>query len=330
MTMTESTLELVVEEARPLTDTITEFCLRHPAGNTLPAFEAGAHLRVQVVAPGGAVAWRHYSLVNADAGPAATAAPAAYRIAVRRDDGGQGGSLWMHAQVKAGSRLITSAPVNAFPLDVTADDAVLIAGGIGVTPIVSMAAALTAAGRCYSLHYGARHPDQLAFADQLRALAGPGLTLYADQGPLPRLDLAALFASLTPAQPVYVCGPAGMIDAVLALASQRGWARHAIHFERFAAPPAAASDSSFEVELRQSGRVLTVQAGQSILDAMLAAGLDPLYDCRRGECGVCQATVIAGEIDHRDYCLSESERRQGNVMQICVSRASCGRLVLDA
>lgn len=329
MTGAETTLELVVEDVVALTDTITEFRLRDPAGRALPAFDAGAHLRVQVMA-GGNVDWRHYSLVNGDAGPRATAAPDAYRIAVRRDDTGKGGSQWLHAQVQAGSRLVTSRPVNAFALDAGAEDAVLIAGGIGVTPIVSMAAALSAAGRRYRVHYSARDPDQLAFADELDLLAHGNLMLYADQGSLPRLDLAALFAHLKPGQPVYVCGPAGMIDAVLALASQRGWAREDVHFELFSAPAASASDSGFEVELRQSGRVLRVPAGQTILDVMLAEGLDPLYDCKRGECGVCTTHVIAGQVDHRDYCLSEGERQAGDVMQICVSRARGQRLVLDA
>ena len=133
--------------------------------------------------------------------------------AVRRDDGGQGGSLWMHTQVKAGSRMVTSAPIQGFPLDASADDAVLIAGGIGVTPIVSMAAALSAAGRHYSVHYSARNPDQLAFVDELEVLAGPNLKLYADEGSLPPLNLDALLAGMAPTQRIYVCGPAGMIDA---------------------------------------------------------------------------------------------------------------------
>lgn len=329
MTIGESTLELVVEDVVALTDAITEFRLRHPAGGPLPGFGAGAHLRVQVK-PGGSVDWRHYSLVNGSAAPDATVAPDTYRIAVRRDDAGKGGSQWMHAHVKVGSRLVTSTPINAFALDVNAENAVLIAGGIGVTPIVSMAAALSSAGRRYRMHYSARDPDQLAFVDELGMLAGGHLTLYADRGSLPALDLPVLFASLKPHQPIYVCGPAGMIDAVLALALQRGWNREDIHFELFSAPPSSASDSGFEVELRQSGRVLMVPAGQTIVDAMLAAGLDPLYDCKRGECGVCRTTVIAGQVDHRDYCLSEAERRDGNVMQICVSRAACQRLVLDA
>ena len=329
MSPDHKTLELVVEDVIALTDAITEFRLRDPAGKALPGFAAGAHLRVPV-APGGTAAWRHYSLVNGDGRAGATAAPSVYRIAVRRDDGGQGGSLWMHTQVKAGSRLVTSAPVNAFALDERAEDAVLIAGGIGVTPIVSMAAALTAAGRRYRVHYSARHPDQLALVDELMALAGGNLSLYADQEPMPALDLAALLDGLAPTQPIYACGPAGMIDAVLALASARGWSRDDLHFELFSAPAPGAADRAFEVELRQSGRVLAVPAGQTILDAMLAAGLDPLYDCKRGECGVCQVPVLAGDIDHRDYCLSEAQRCAGDVMQICVSRASSGRLVLDA
>ena len=329
MTPDHRTLELVVEDVIALTDSITEFRLRDPAGAALPGFAAGAHLRVQVT-PGGAPAWRHYSLVNGDGRAGATAAPSIYRIAVRRDDSGQGGSLWMHTQLKAGTRLVTSTPVNAFALDDRAEDAVLIAGGIGVTPIVSMAAALTAAGRRYRVHYSARHPDQLALVDELMALAGRDLALYADQGPLPALALDALLAGLAPTQPIYACGPAGMIDAVLALAAARGWARDDIHFELFSAPGPGASDRAFEVELRQSGRVLAVPAGQTILEAMLAAGLDPLYDCKRGECGMCAVPVLAGDIDHRDYCLSEAQRCAGDVMQICVSRARGGRLVLDA
>ncbi|MEX3928505.1 2Fe-2S iron-sulfur cluster-binding protein [Paraburkholderia sp. BR10936] len=327
MTGSDATIELVVDEVIPLTGTITEFRLRDPAGRALPGYTAGAHLRVRV-APGGTADWRHYSLINGTVG--ATLAPEVYRIAVRREDNGLGGSRWMHTMLKPGSRLLTSQPRNAFVLDLDAEDAVLIAGGIGVTPIVSMAAALAGAGRRYRVHYSARDTRQLAFAQELRGIAGAHLSLYADEGVLPVLDIAALLQGLRPGQPLYVCGPAGMIDAVLAQAYARGWAREDIHFERFAAPPAAASDTGFEVELRQSGRTLTVAAGESILDAMLEAGLDPLYDCKRGECGLCRTTVLEGALDHRDYCLSESERQAGNVMQICVSRAGCGRLVLDA
>jgi len=330
MTIEVSTLELEVEAATALTDTITAFRLRDPGGAALPAFTPGAHLRVQVEVAGKAD-WRHYSLINGEPRVDATDAPASYHIAVRRDDGGRGGSKWMHAQLKVGSRLVTSAPLNAFALDPEADDAVLIAGGIGVTPLISMAAALAAAGRRYRFHYGARHPAQLAYAAELRALAGEALTLYADEGEtLPRLDLASLLDGLRPTQPLYVCGPGGMIDAVLALASARGWARQDIRFELFAAAQPKAEDLAFEVELRQSGMVLEVSPDQTILDVMLAAGLDPLHDCKRGECGICLTEVVSGEIDHRDYCLSDGERAGGKVVQICVSRARCRRLVLEA
>jgi ferredoxin-NADP reductase len=322
--------DVVVETVQALTPHIKAFRVRAADGRALPGYTAGAHIRVQVQSQG-AADWRAYSLVDFKGDAAATHSPDHYLIAVRREDAGAGGSLWMHNAVHAGDTLRITPPANAFALD-ACNDAVLIAGGIGVTPIASMAAALAARKHRFTLHYTGRAIAQLAFVDALRAVAGESLRLYGDDeaSEANRFDLARLFDTLAPTQPLYVCGPQGLIDATIALATARGWPRESIRSELFAAAAPQAGDAAFEVELRQSGVTLTVAPKQTILDAMLEHGLDPLYDCKRGECGVCETGVIEGEVDHRDYCLSDSEKRAGKVMHICVSRACGARLVLDA
>ncbi|WP_454874669.1 PDR/VanB family oxidoreductase [Paraburkholderia xenovorans] len=327
--MQDGTLNLVVDQVVPLTSSIRAFCLRDADGRTLPTYAAGAHLRVQVEIDG-KPDWRHYSLVNSRPGMQATGAPTEYWIAVNLEEAGRGGSRWMHETVRQGHRVICSAPINQFALVCSSEEPILIAGGIGVTPMVTMAAALTEMQRHYTFHYSGRTLDSLAFVSELRSLAGNQLTLYADDISGRRLDLRELIASSRKDQPIYVCGPRGMIESVLSLGLEYGWSRDDIHFELFSGAETEVDDCSFEVELRQSGRVLAVPVGKTILDVMIDEGLDPLYDCKRGECGVCQMSVIEGEIDHRDYYLSAAERQNGNVMQICISRAKCARLVLDA
>ena len=204
----------------------------------------------------------------------------------------------------------------------------LIAGGIGVTPLASMAAALSAAGKRYALHYSGRSVAQLALVEELRALAGAALTLYGDDGVC--LDLSVLLAGCQPSQPIYVCGPKGMVDAVRAQAAALGWPADAVRYELFAEAAPEQGDQPFEVELLQSGCRLQVGARQTILDAMLDAGLDPLYDCKRGDCGVCTVDLVEGEAEHRDNCQSKAERAAGKVIQICISRSKGGPLVLDA
>lgn len=324
-------LDLTVAEVRPLTSHITAFRLRHPDGRALPGYLAGAHIKVKVEINGKAV-WRHYSLINLDVAAGASERPAEYLIAVRREDtalGGRGGSLYMHTQLKAGHTLQVSSPINGFWLDPAHDDVVLIAGGIGVTPIISMAAALRVAGKRYAMHYSGRSFDQLALVQELQSVAADALTLYADDEAC-RLDLRKLLAGCTPSQALYTCGPKGMIDAVRNIALELGWHSDHIHYELFVEAAAEAGDQAFEVELSQSGTCLQIPADKTILDVMIDAGLDPMFDCKRGECGVCSTPVLAGEIEHRDNCLTESERAAGHVIQICISRAKGKCLVLDA
>jgi ferredoxin-NADP reductase len=321
-------LDLIVDEVRAVTAEIKTFRMHAPDGTPLPAFAAGAHIRVCVLPEDGRQ-WRHYSLVNFELGAHATLSPGTYLIAVRREEGGQGGSRWMHDNVRPGDTLQVSGPENAFALD-ACNGAVLIAGGIGITPIASMATTLVSAGHRFTLHYSGRSLPDMVFVDKLRVLAGERLHIYSDDHPSNRLNLAELFATLQVTQPLYICGPKGMIDAAVALATERGWPREHIHVERFAEAAPQAGDSEFEVELRRTGMVLPVRSDQTILDAMIEAGLDPIFDCKRGECGICQTSVIEGDIEHRDYCLTDAEKRAGRIMQICVSRGRGPKLVLDA
>uniref|UniRef100_UPI0030DCBA05 flavin reductase family protein n=1 Tax=uncultured Sulfitobacter sp. TaxID=191468 RepID=UPI0030DCBA05 len=206
--------------------------------------------------------------------------------------------------------------------------AVLLAGGIGITPMISMATTLKAAGQAFDFHYSGRSAPLMAYRDTLRETFGDALHLHCDDDDS-ALNLDAVISSAGAVAHLYVCGPKGLIEAVKAKAEAAGIAANRIHFELFDAPQEQAGDSAFEVELASSGEVFTIPPGQSIIDVLEAGGVDVMYDCQRGDCGICQCDVISGTPDHRDVVLSEAERAAGNVMQICVSRAKSPRLVLD-
>jgi len=328
-TPTPAILQLRVVEARELNPLIRLVRLRADDGAVLPGFTAGAHLRVRVELPDGSTDWRHYSLINFSTSRDACSAPTEYVIAIRREDEGRGGSRFMHERVQPGQVLTIEAPKNEFPLREHPGCAVLVAGGIGVTPLVSMAAARVAHRLPVRLHYAGRSRELMAFLPELQQLLGESLRVHTDAEAGAPLDVEALLDACGADDQLYVCGPKPMLDTLLAKTQARGWTRERVHFEVFTAPTVDAGDHAFEVVLRRSERSLTIPADRSILDCLIDAGCDPMFDCKRGECGVCETTVIEGEIDHRDYVLGERERREGKVMQICISRCKGQRLVLD-
>ncbi|OKO78224.1 PDR/VanB family oxidoreductase [Bradyrhizobium sp. NAS96.2] len=287
-------------------------------GGAVPDWQAGAHIRVLL--PGGGD--RPYSLMALPDLPEGTVA-----LGVLREQTSTGGSQFMHA-LQVGDVIRASTPVNNFSLHEGAAPALLFAGGIGVTPILSMAAELNAQGTRYRLHYAGRMPGLLAFLPQLQTICSEDLAVHYDSDES-RLDIAAVLGEAPAGAHVYVCGPAGMIDAVKAGALAKGIPADRIHFELFKAEQPGAPNKPFEVELKSTGQVITVATDQSIIQALEAAGLDVLYDCQRGDCGICQCGVIAGVPDHRDVILSDEEKASNKVMQICVSRAKSERLVLD-
>lgn len=313
------TQELVIDSIRDKTDRTREFTLRAADGSALPAHSAGAHLKLDL----GDLGTRSYSLIDwpDDPRPADT-----WRIAVQREDAGQGGSAHMHG-LAAGGLLRTEPPSNDFPLGDHAGPALLLAGGIGITPIISMATALMASNRPFSLHYSARSRDVMAYAAELSAAFGDRAHYYYDDET--PLDLSRLFADIDPATHLYVCGPKPMIEAARAAANAAGLPDAQIHFELFTTPQAEAGDTAFEVELASTGQSFTVPPGRSIVEVLEEAGIDLIFDCQRGDCGICQTEVLEGTPDHRDVVLSDAEKAAGKLMQICVSRAKSAKLVLD-
>jgi ferredoxin-NADP reductase len=319
-------LRLRVASVTLVADRIKMFELVPMAGE-LPPFEAGAHLDIRT----GAGVSRSYSLAN-DPGERHR-----YLIAVLREADGIG-SAWMHDVVREGDVVEASSPRNGFALDEGATEHLLLAGGIGITPLRSMAHRLRAIGADFRLVYCARTPAATAFADDLAASFDGALTVHHDGGdPARSLDLAALLAARPAGAHFYVCGPRGMIDAARKAASH--WPVEAVHFEIFASPRAdlvsaaadVASDVAFEVELRRSGKLITVAADETILDAMLAAGVKPPFVCKEGWCGNCRLPLLGGRADHRDEVLSDEEKDANAFIHVCISRAAPGerRLVID-
>ncbi|EKF18121.1 PDR/VanB family oxidoreductase [Nitratireductor pacificus] len=317
-------LRLRVLETTALTAQVRTLELAAENGGTLPGFTAGAHIRVTL--PDGTD--RHYSLVNTLPDTAATAQPATYRLGIRLEEDGKGGSRHMHG-LAAGDVIDASLPRNDFALADTDAPVLLIAGGIGVTPLISMASELKAKGRPFAFHYAGRSRVLLAFVDELAAIDEGALTIHCDDEPETCIDLKALIGRAPAEGHIYVCGPRGMIEAVREIAHARGIAKDHVHFELFDAPKAETGDQPFEVEISSTGQVFTVPPGKSIIEVLEAEGVDLIYDCQRGDCGICQTAVIEGIPDHRDVILTDDERAANDVMQICVSRAKSSRLVLD-
>lgn len=321
-------LHLTVHSVSAPHPLLRSLVLRTADGRALPAFEPGAHLRVQVRLPDGSSDWRHYSLVDLGTDSAARLRPERYVLGVRLEDQGRGGSRFMH-NLAPGAMLTVEPPRNEFPLGEHVGTAVLVAGGIGVTPLTAMAAERRRRGLPVRMVYASRSRAQLAFVDELRALLGDALALHVDDEAGRPLDAGALLDACGPDDVLYVCGPLPMLDALLDAAAHRGWPKHRVRFELFSAPEAQAGDQAFDLVLQRSGRTLRVEAQQSILECLEAHGCDPLSDCRRGECGVCVVDVVEGEVDHRDHVLTAAEKSAGQVIQVCVSRAKGRRLVLD-
>jgi vanillate O-demethylase ferredoxin subunit len=287
----------------------------------LSAFTAGAHIDVHL--PGGLL--RSYSLLN---DPQETHR---YRIGVNRDAHSRGGSRHMHEQLRTGTLLTISTPRNLFAMDETSPFNLFIAGGIGITPMLSMIARSQALGTPWRLHYAARTRQHAGFLDVLAAYQGqPGaeVQLNFDQEPGGQmLDLNAVISALPEGAHVYACGPQPLLAAYEQATASLPPAR--VHREYFAAKEAAATDGSYTVTLARSQRMLQIQPGQTLLDGLIAIGAEPTFSCQQGICGTCEVRVLEGTPDHRDMVLTESEQAANDRMMVCCSGAKSARLVLD-
>lgn len=299
------TLDVVVSDAGAVADGVVALTLADPDGKSLPPWTPGAHIDVHI-APG---VVRQYSLCS-DPDDRAH-----YRIAVLRVPDGRGGSAAVHETLRTGTRVTVSRPRNRFEL-VDAESYVLVAGGIGITPLLPMARALEAGGRPWRMLYGGRSRRTMAFLDELPAAR----VTVAPQDETGRPDLAAFLAGHERST-VYVCGPSGLLDAVRE--------RHAgpVHTELFTAT--VQSGDAFDVRLARAGITVAVAENVSILDAVRAAGVDAPSSCELGICGTCETAVLAGTPEHRDDLLTEDEKASGRTMLICVSRCRSGAMVLD-
>lgn len=300
---------------------ILSYDLRPFAGRELPPFTAGAH--VDLLLPGGLV--RSYSLVNPQV------ERHRYVIAVNRDGASRGGSRFIHESVRPGDTLTISAPRNNFPLAEEAEHSLLIAGGIGITPLWCMIQRLQALGRSWELYYCTRTRQGAAFLEPLQAL-GPRVNMDLhfnfDQEPGGRmLDIAAVVASAPAHAHLYCCGPLPMLEAFERATASRAPAR--VHTEYFSAREAPSVAGGFTVVLARSGVEFEVPKGKTILDTLLDNGIDAPYSCLEGVCGTCEARVLEGTPDHRDLVLSKEEKESNSSMMICCSGSKTGRLVLD-
>jgi vanillate O-demethylase ferredoxin subunit len=309
----------IVSRVMVATD-IVALVLAAPDGQDLPPFSAGSHVDVEIE-PG---LVRQYSLCNAPQDHDR------YEIAVLRDPASRGGSIALHEKLVQGRRVRISEPRNHFPLVPSEAPALLLGGGIGVTPLLCMAERLAATGAPFALHYCTRAPDRTAFRD--RILAAPykdSVHFHFDAGdPSQHLDPAGLFTGADRASHVYVCGPAGFINWVYGAAEQAGFPAAQLHREYFSAAPAvpaAGGEKAFEIQIASTGKVYQVPADRSVAAVLEANGVPIAISCEQGVCGTCVTRVLEGEPDHRDMLALEGNTE----FTPCCSRAFSPRLVLD-
>lgn len=311
---------VVVERVTPVADGIVKLRLVSPDGKALPRWTPGSHIDVECGTP---ELSRQYSLCGDPD------EQGVLEIAVLHEPKGRGGSAWVHANAKAGDRLRIRGPRNHFRLDESLKKAIFIAGGIGITPVSAMARRAKALGMDYELHYSGRSRASMAFVEELAALHGERLHVHAaDEGH--RNDLQALLAQPVPGAQVYACGPLRMLEALESCCAT--WPEGALrveHFESTLATLDPSKEHAFEVELKDSGLVLTVPPDQTLLTALRAANVDVQSDCEEGLCGSCEVRVLSGKVDHRDVVLTRAERDANTKMMACCSRACEGRLVLE-
>jgi ferredoxin-NADP reductase len=313
-------IAVTVAEVVEVNELIKRFRFVRRDRGQMPPFSGGAHTVVEMD-DNGTRRLNPYSLMGEPEDRTS------YSISVRRDDGGRGGSLYMHRHVKPGMQMLISSPVNLFPLDLRAKKHLLIAGGIGITPFLAQSAQLESMGHRFELHYSARSEALGAYMPELKARYGNLVHVYFDDQKQV-IDLKSLLKGQPLGTHIYVCGPKGMINWVISTATAAGWPREAVHSEEFLAPPVGLP---FMVELAASQKTFTVAGNQSLLEAIEAAGVEAPYLCRGGACGQCETDVVhcEGHIQHNDHWLTDEQKASGKKIMPCVSRFEGKTLVLD-
>jgi vanillate monooxygenase ferredoxin subunit len=321
--MSPAGLQVVVRSAQLVARDVRQIQLARTDASAMPSFTPGVHADLRL-GPG---LVRQYSLCGEmdDA--------SSYTVAVKLEPQSRGGSRMVHEHLQPGMQLEISLPRNNFPLDVDAPYSVLVAGGIGITPLVSMARALARRGRQFELHYFARSREHAAFVELLQSKNfGPHSRFHFG---LDHEHTAAclrdVLANRHAGAQLYLCGPRAFMDTVREAAAARGWPPDSVHLEYFSAGELAAHTGSQEVQvtLVRAGRTIAVPAGIPIIDALRRAGVNVETSCEQGVCGTCVTKVLDGIPEHHDVFLTDAEKASGHCMAICVSRAITPHLVLD-
>lgn len=318
--MSDQLLKVVVRKREEQGEGVVVLDLGDASGQPLPAFEAGAHVDIHLKA--GLV--RQYSLCGDPANASA------YRLGVLKDPASRGGSMAVHELLQEGREIEISLPRNHFPLASDARRSILIGGGIGITPMVAMAYALNARGSDFELHYCGRSRSRSAFLDELgsAAFASRLYTHFDDEAVEQKLDLHRVLGTPQAGVHLYVCGPAGFMDWIIAQALEAGYADDHVHREYFQVE-VDTSGVGFEVVAQRSGKTVQVVEGQSIVEALATVGIRIEVSCEQGVCGTCLCDVIEGEPDHRDVYLTDDEKSANDQILVCCSRAKSKKLVLD-
>lgn len=292
----------------------------HESGD-LPAFTAGAHFDVFV----NGVGRRSYSIASDPS------EHHRYVIGVLREINGRGGSAWLHENVNEGDTLKITPPLNNFPLQEDAAEHILIAGGIGITPMLAMGHRLGDLGVKFTLHYCTKSPEQTAFMNEVTRIFGDNVIFHHDGGdPAKGIDLQNVLGNRPDDAHLYVCGPPGLMDAAINAAAS--WPEEAIHREYFTAKAVEGKlqNEEFEISLARHKKTLTVPVDKSILEVVQDAGIVADSSCEDGLCGTCRTTLLSGDAEHRDVVLTKKEKAENKSIMICISRAKSGeRLVLD-
>jgi len=313
-------IQVLIEDRVDAAKDVVRLVLRRPDGERLPAFTAGAH--IDLFLPNGLT--RQYSLIND------CRKTDCYEVAVSKATNSRGGSSCVHSTLRVGGMLDISEPRNNFPLQPEHDRFLFIAGGIGITPILSMIRYCESQGWNWRLLYLARSRAHAAFFEELRAFDADRVRVHFDDEAGHLFDFADRSFAVEPGVPIYCCGPAPVMKAVNDFSSNHP--ENPAYFEWFSPPVEAGTEelaTGFDVKLKRSGQVVHVPEGKTILEVLEAHGYELSCSCREGMCRTCETGVIDGIPDHRDYVLSQAEREAGRTMMICVSRAISPMLVLD-
>lgn len=313
-------IDMYVGKIVQVTESIKRFYLYPSDNGLLPAFTGGAHITT-FVNTGEKIIEREYSLVSHPTNRNH------YSISINKDSNSRGGSVYWHDHIKEGDTLQTTPPKNHFPLSFQAKHHVFYAAGIGITPFLTMIEDLEAEGKTFELHYAARTQESCAYFDYLNSKYPGKIHFYFTRNDNPNRMTPETMMNHRIGSHVYFCGPVSMVNEYREAAKSYGYPTKSIHFEVFAIDDGPRKP--FKVELTEEKRTIVVTPEETLLEALLAAGVDAPYSCKAGGCGQCEIEVVSGTVDHRDIFYSDEEREERNVILACCSRAKDEDLVLS-